>query len=107
MNATLTSDTKGTLTGRTVTHYGVTCPEATGASGAHSTCEVDGVSYYVFDFGGVFAGSRKARGVDYGGNWAHGERVAPQSTMGLAAPLGRGAIPCRVSHDDPEIFFTE
>jgi hypothetical protein len=99
--------TQGKLTGRRVTHYGITLPEATGAQGAYSICEVDGVSYYVFDFGGVFAGSRTARGEDWGGNVHHAERTAPASTMGLAASVGRGTIPCRVAHGEPEVFFND
>lgn len=101
----MATTTKGRLTGRTVTHYGVTLPEATGAAGAYSVCEVAGVSYYVFDFGGVFAGSRTVRGEDYGGNLVHAERTAPQSTGGIAAPL-RG-LPVRAAHGEPEIFFND
>lgn len=99
------SETKGRLTGRQVTYYGITLPEATGARGTHSTCEVDGVSFYVFNFGGVLAGSRTVRGEDYGGNLVHAARTAPTSTVGIAAPL-RG-IPVRAAYGPPEIFFND
>ncbi len=71
--------------------------------GVHSTIEVDGISYYTWDFGGFVVGSRMAKGTDYGGNLVHGERTAPTSLMGLAAPLGRGALPCRIDYGEPEI----
>ena len=99
----MTAKIQGKLTGRTVTHYGRMLPEVEAPVGEHTVCQIGEVAYYVFDFGGVLAGSRTARGVDYGGNVVHNERTAPKSKMGLAAPL-RG-LPVRVAHGEPEVFF--
>jgi hypothetical protein len=97
--------TTGKLTGRTVTIFGLTLPEAVGAVGGNSQCQVDGIDYYVSDFAGVFVGSRTCRGEDYGGNVVRSPRAAPGSTIGIAAPFG--CLPVRKVYGAPEIFFSE
>ena len=96
---------QGFKTGRDVTYHGVTLPEVHVAGGVSypDVVEVDGVSYYVHDFGGVFAGSQEVCGIDFGGNNLNGTRTAPQSRMGIARKAG--VIPARAQYSEVEIFF--
>lgn len=89
------------------TYHGITLPEVRVPGGARypDLVEVNGIAYYVHDFGGVQAGSRQVFGKDYGGNVCHGPRTAPEGTMGVAADLpGR---PVRAAYSDAEFWIEQ
>lgn len=99
----------GRLTGCTVDAWGHRVPEVEVSHGAlralhrndyAHVVEVDGVSYYVADCGGIWVGSQVATGRDSGGN-VYKTRTAPANLGGICT--GAGAIHMVVGYGDPEI----
>lgn len=100
---------QGKLTGHKATAYGLTLPEVRVEGGASypDKVEVDGVAYYVHDFGGFWVGSRSVYGADAGGNEVNPERFAPASRVGIAAPRGRTQEYVQASYSEPEVIFAD